>query len=227
MAGRIYLSVPFSQKGEAKALGARWDPERRLWYVTDPQSSALSLWPIPDAAWLLPGEDRSFGGNHHLFVDLIPRNCWFTNVRYAIAPADWERLRHQIYGRAEYRCEVCGGKGQLEAHERWDYNAGQQVQSLRRLIALCHDCHQATHFGLAQIRSVGHEAFDHLLKVNQWDCQTGHRHVEEAFALWQNRNQIAWELDLSMITAAGYQIQYSMKKRKRIAEKEIDRKKDT
>jgi hypothetical protein len=30
---RCYLSVPFSQKDEAKTLGAKWDPTRKLWYV--------------------------------------------------------------------------------------------------------------------------------------------------------------------------------------------------
>lgn len=31
---RTYLSVPFSEKDQAKALGARWDPEARKWYTT-------------------------------------------------------------------------------------------------------------------------------------------------------------------------------------------------
>ena len=30
-----YLKVPFREKDEAKALGARWDPDRRSWYVPD------------------------------------------------------------------------------------------------------------------------------------------------------------------------------------------------
>lgn len=32
---RVYLSVPFIAKDRAKALGARWDPERRQWFVPD------------------------------------------------------------------------------------------------------------------------------------------------------------------------------------------------
>lgn len=28
-----YLNVPFAEKNAAKALGARWDPELRAWYV--------------------------------------------------------------------------------------------------------------------------------------------------------------------------------------------------
>lgn len=30
---RINLEVPFAEKDEAKTLGARWDPARKLWYV--------------------------------------------------------------------------------------------------------------------------------------------------------------------------------------------------
>lgn len=30
---RVNLKVPFAEKDEAKKLGARWDPARKLWYV--------------------------------------------------------------------------------------------------------------------------------------------------------------------------------------------------
>ena len=30
---RIYLSVPYKQKDEAKKLGARWDPIVKKWYI--------------------------------------------------------------------------------------------------------------------------------------------------------------------------------------------------
>lgn len=30
---RLYLNVPFAEKDQAKALGARWDPARKKWYV--------------------------------------------------------------------------------------------------------------------------------------------------------------------------------------------------
>ena len=32
---RINLVTPFSEKDAVKALGARWDPAKRLWYITD------------------------------------------------------------------------------------------------------------------------------------------------------------------------------------------------
>ena len=30
---KIYLNVPFAQKDEAKALGARWDAVKKKWYA--------------------------------------------------------------------------------------------------------------------------------------------------------------------------------------------------
>lgn len=32
---RTDLNVPFSEKDEAKRLGARWDGQKRLWFVQD------------------------------------------------------------------------------------------------------------------------------------------------------------------------------------------------
>ncbi len=30
---RINLKTPFAEKDEAKALGARWDPKKKCWYI--------------------------------------------------------------------------------------------------------------------------------------------------------------------------------------------------
>lgn len=43
--GRTYLSVPFSEKDEAKALGARWDRAEQSWYVPPGlEMSAFQKW---------------------------------------------------------------------------------------------------------------------------------------------------------------------------------------
>lgn len=33
---RINLDCPYSEKDDAKRLGAKWDPSRKVWYVVDP-----------------------------------------------------------------------------------------------------------------------------------------------------------------------------------------------
>ena len=31
---KIWLTVPFAEKDEAKELGAMWDPKMKLWFIT-------------------------------------------------------------------------------------------------------------------------------------------------------------------------------------------------
>ena len=30
---RVYLSVPYEEKDEAKKLGAKWNPQKQKWYI--------------------------------------------------------------------------------------------------------------------------------------------------------------------------------------------------
>ncbi|MFK5948981.1 MAG: DUF5710 domain-containing protein [Methylococcales bacterium] len=38
---RIYLNVPYSQKDEAKALGAKWDANKKRWYASNNLDDSL------------------------------------------------------------------------------------------------------------------------------------------------------------------------------------------
>jgi len=165
----------------------------------------------PDVPQLLPGEDRDFGTG--LFVDLVPSSCWFTNVRYCVDKRDWERLRRMVNARAGHRCEVCGAtkdpatRRWLEAHERWDYDNARTIQSLRRIILLCTDCHQTTHFGYAQVTGNETHAFNHLKRVTGMSTPEAQLHIADAFRLWERRSARDWTLDLSILTDAALTIE--------------------
>lgn len=206
--GKVWLDVPYAEKNDAKAQGARWDSAARRWYAPRPGMIALERWQaVPDVPDLLTGEDRSFGSG--LFVDLVPSSCWFTNVRSCVSQRDWERLRRMITVRAGERCEVCG-RGQdresgrwLEAHERWAYDESANIQELRRLICLCTDCHTATHFGLARVSGKDAAVLRHLCAVTGMSSDKARQHVDAAFALWSSRSSVNWRLELSLLTDAG------------------------
>lgn len=160
----------------------------------------------------LNGEDRTFGGNQ-LFIDLIPKNCWFSSIRAVIHRKDWDTVRKYIYERANYTCECCGvntkeddTNGRIEAHERWHYNENTKTQKLIRIISLCQQCHQVTHFGLAQIRCKGEEAKQHLMKVRNINSVEAEAHINVAFSLWRKRNEIEWVQDLSLVTSNNIKI---------------------
>ncbi len=202
-----YLAVPFNEKEEAKSLGAKWDHTIKLWYDPSSDSSALDKWKMNTTDIIeLKGEDRTYGGSD-LFVDLIPRSCWFTNVRYCVHTSDWDRLRRHVYARAGSRCECCGAHTPTpEAHERWHFDAARRVQKLMRLVALCRSCHEATHMGLAGLRGREDDAMAHLRRVRGFTEQEAEAHIEDAFQLWSERSSIEWELDLSVITDSGVRL---------------------
>jgi hypothetical protein len=206
--GRVYLDVPYAEKDAAKALGARWDQTARRWYDPRPPSLGLERWAArAEVPELLPGEDRTFGAG--LFVDLVPRSCWFTNVRSCVSPTDWERLRRPILRRAGHCCEICGDAEdravgrRLDVHERWHYNNDTGVQTLRRLLCLCSPCHLSTHLGYANVTGRVEQALAHLRRVNGWDDSATLGHVYAAEQQWIERSARTWTLDLTMLTGAG------------------------
>lgn len=208
---RAWLDVPYAEKDAAKALGARWDPQTKRWYDPRPPSDGLDRWAqLPDVPDLLPGEDRGYGSG--LFVDMVPRSCWFTNVRTCVSAKDWERLRRMILGRAGQRCEACGAtedrsvRRWLEGHERWAYDEATSTQTLRRLICLCSSCHLVTHFGHANVTGRTYEALMHLRQVTGMSEEQAWEHIDAAGELWQERSFRVWRLDLSVLTTAGVTI---------------------
>ena len=45
---RTYLSVPFSDKDEARRQGARWDPTMKKWYVEGRSLCQFARWLGPE-----------------------------------------------------------------------------------------------------------------------------------------------------------------------------------
>jgi hypothetical protein len=158
---------------------------------------------LPDVPDVLPGEDRTFGAG--LFVDLGPSTCWHTDTRSWLCPRDRERLRRMAARRAGMSCEVCGRgeelsvRRSLEAHERWDYDLATGVQTLRRLICLCSDCHLATHFGPHRAS----RAFTHLRTVTGMSVEEANQHLTTAFELGRQRSARHWTVDLGVLAEAG------------------------
>lgn len=91
-------------------------------------------------------------GKSPLTVELVPKTCWFSNVRENVPRSTWDKLRKATYAAANYHCEVCGEQGSrhpVECHEIWRYHSKRFVQKLFGLVALCPACHEVKHFGLA------------------------------------------------------------------------------
>lgn len=75
---RTELDVPFTHKDKAKALGAKWDRAKKIWYVPD------GVNPEPFAAWL-PGVDRSDPSAPYIYLVLGKRECWKCHEQTTVA----------------------------------------------------------------------------------------------------------------------------------------------
>jgi hypothetical protein len=141
-----------------------------------------------------------------LTIELVPKTCWFSNVRSRVSPRDWDRIRYQVYEEAGHRCEVCRGRGSrhvVECHELWEYDERRGIQRLVRMVALCPACHEVKHIGLAQIKARGDIAEAHLAAINDWTADQASHYVADAFALWRERSTKDWTLDVAVLTKYG------------------------
>ena len=73
---RLYLNVPYGEKGEAKALGAKWDPRVKKWYTdSDPDHY------VRFAKWILRETDDVLIATEYLHIieggnAAVPRGWW-------------------------------------------------------------------------------------------------------------------------------------------------------
>jgi hypothetical protein len=137
-----------------------------------------------------------------LTVELVPRTCWFSNLRSELSQDEWDRLRRPVLERAGRRCEVCGQRGTahpVECHEVWEYDDERLVQRLVGLVALCPACHEAKHMGYASSVGRGGQARAHLARVNGWSMDDVELYLEMQFEQWSRRSQHEWSLDLSWL----------------------------
>ncbi len=67
----LKLNVPYSEKDQAKAKGAFWNPEYKTWFVPDPAYSLLNRF----RKWL-PEEEAFLIVPKNIIIASTERNCW-------------------------------------------------------------------------------------------------------------------------------------------------------
>ena len=137
-----------------------------------------------------------------LTIELVPKTCFFSNVRSEISATLWDILRKETYRKANYRCEICNGKGEkwpVECHEIWQYDDKKKTQTLAGLIGLCPSCHEVKHMGLAQIKGNGQKALKHFAVINDLTLDQANIEIKAAFNQWLERSEHNWKLDISWL----------------------------
>jgi len=139
-----------------------------------------------------------------LTIDLVPRSCWWSNVRTHLTRTQWDKIRTQICRLADNKCEICGGTGTshlVECHEIWEYDQQEKVQTLKKIIAVCPSCHQTKHIG--RTRNFNIELWDQAYKrfqnINELtDSETELFH-DYFWQQWEERSGMEWQFDITLL----------------------------
>lgn len=199
-AGRLGLPVGAASRAEAVAAGARIETDGRL-SIGRGQAVHAPMQPfVPFLA------RRDY---HPLRIDTIPASSWGGSLQNLLAPDCWDLLCSASLSHSGGVCEICGeGTGPIECHEVWDYlTPGAEtvwgVQGLRKLLAVCGDCHRMFHPGLVADEPGRDAVRGRMRTVNGWT-----EAEETEFSSWQVsvtrlRSQYRWALDFTGWEAFG------------------------
>lgn len=139
-----------------------------------------------------------------LRIEPTPRNNWGDNLAHLLYKEIWDKLRREVYGRANHRCEICGQSSKvLHCHENWGFNEKKRSQFLVSLMSLCEDCHNTIHFfrtqNEAKAKRVPLKYLDqlqaHFMRVNDVDDKEWYRHLNSKSYVMQIRNDREYSLD--------------------------------
>lgn len=73
---KLFLDVPYNQKDEVKALGARWNPKIRKWYITDENEEYTYENYEIFAKYILGNRDSVVVATDYLYILETTRECW-------------------------------------------------------------------------------------------------------------------------------------------------------
>lgn len=95
---KLYLNVPFAEKENAKALGARWNQALKLWYVEikDAINPALYQWFIQDSAYHLLAE--------YYTIVVADKSCWKCHEQISVSTF----LLDDYYELSQYEDDALG-----------------------------------------------------------------------------------------------------------------------
>lgn len=141
-----------------------------------------------------------------LKIELIPDGCWGYNIRTIFQPKVWNLIKAKIKKRANGRCEICGKPtDKLEAHESWEYlvfnDKKTGVVKLKKISAVCKDCHSAIHIERTRLKGDIVKAEDHYISVNGCSFADYRKDLGQANLVQQELSKIdQWVLDYQALS---------------------------
>lgn len=139
-------------------------------------------------------------------VEMHPLGMWGASLIHLFDEGSHRALRKQAYLAAGYICEACGsGHGAMEAWELWSYDrpdpqTDRGVMRLKRLLCLCHECHDMCRLDRVGKAERAKAAYQRMQTINGWSEQDFLGYLDWARRLYHFRSRFRWSLDLTAVS---------------------------
>lgn len=197
--GVIQCCVPYWDAQEFFRGGGRYKDGWGYYILVEDDYAAVEEW-LP-RKWQFRGQPVQ----PVLLPDMLPTSSWESNLRFALKPEEWDRLRRFCYQAAGNACVACGSRGEphVEAHEGWSFDEKTGVQKLKALLCLCPTCHKAKHLGFANRIGRLQQVLARLQWLNDWDDVQLRQGLAAVEARQEALSARTWTLDLSFLRSYG------------------------
>lgn len=110
----LYLNVPYSEKEEAKRLGAKWNPRAKKWYTdTRPEDY------VKFAKWILRDTDDAIIAIEYLYLIEGVQNCWKCGQETTVVGLGIGEHIHMCGEPDDPQVEIVEDEDREEIHLAW------------------------------------------------------------------------------------------------------------
>ena len=138
-----------------------------------------------------------------IYINLIPSNVWYLNLRKILPKSTWTNLSNRIREEANWKCYCCGisldklkEKKYFHTHEYWLFNRETKTIKLAALVCVCSKCHLAIHIGYSSIYNKQDDCMKQISRVNKWLLEDVRNYVEASYEEHAINSTIDWQFDL-------------------------------
>lgn len=131
-----------------------------------------------------------------LTIDLLPKGAWGNDFSKTLPKKEWDIVRNACYERANHKCAICGlVTDELDAHEVWEFDVKNKIQTLKDIVGICSKCHGVKHIRNSQRLGYEEEVKRHFINVNKCSELDYAAHLMKAQMDFEERNKIyRWKI---------------------------------
>lgn len=110
----LYLNVPYSEKEEAKRLGAKWDPKVKKWYINTSPKDYVKF-----AKWIMRENDNVLIATEYLYLIEGQQSCWKCGQKTAVVGLGIGEHIHMYGEDDDPQIEIVQDEEWEEVHLAW------------------------------------------------------------------------------------------------------------